>query len=126
VIAQAPPQPPPRAKPAEPERPPLAILGTVLSGRDGIGIFMEDATTNVVRLHTGQGYAGWVLRTVSRREARLEKGEAIATLRLPASREAQPAPVAATPPGVKPGNAVVPAAVAQHAPTALVERRRRD
>jgi general secretion pathway protein N len=129
VIAQAPPQqPPPLAKPAEPERPPLAILGTVLGGRDSIGIFMEDATTNVVRLHPGQGYAGWVLRAVSRREADFAKGEAVATLRLPAPRDEQPAPVASTPPSRRTGAYVVPAAVAPvvGTPTALVERRRRD
>jgi len=128
AVVQAPPQlpPPPPLKPKEPDHPRLTILGTVLGGSDSIGIFMEEATSNVLRVHAGQVYAGWVLRALTRREAIFEKAEALVTLHLPAPREEATAPVAATPPGATPGTYAAPAAVAQRAPTALVERRRRD
>jgi hypothetical protein len=43
-----------------------------------------------VRLHTGQDYAGRVLRAVKRPEAKFEKVNTIATLNLPALGEERP------------------------------------
>jgi len=77
-------RPPPRpAPPPEPEKPQLALVGTVASERDGIGIFVETATKNVVRLRTGEAHKGWILRVVQGREATLEKNSELSVLALP-------------------------------------------
>jgi hypothetical protein len=81
---QAPSPPPPAAKPAEPDHPLLSLVGTVVGEGEGIGVFIEDATHNVLRLHTGQDYSGWVLRAVEGREARFDKNDRSARLALPA------------------------------------------
>jgi hypothetical protein len=75
------PRPPPRA--AEPERPTISLVGTVASETEGIGVFMEQATRNIVRLRVGEDHQGWVLRSVKRREATLEKDTETAVLALP-------------------------------------------
>jgi hypothetical protein len=130
AVAAAPPlAPPTSAKPPEPDRPRLSILGTVVSRRDAIGVFMEDANKNVLRLHPGQDYAGWVLRAVKRRQVNLEKGNAVATLSLPAPGEAQPAaPTASLLSSEKQGGNSAPGAAAQIAssPATPPDRRRRD
>lgn len=82
-----------------------------------------------MRLHTGQDYAGWVLRAVKRPEAKFEKVNTIATLNLPALGEERPvAPTASAPPGEGQRINSTPAAVAQVAasPVNLPERHRRD
>jgi general secretion pathway protein N len=78
-----PPAPRPASPPAEPEKPQLALVGTVASERDGIGIFVETATKNVVRLRTGEAHKGWILRVVQGREATLEKNSELSVLALP-------------------------------------------
>jgi general secretion pathway protein N len=83
-IALAPPPPP---KPAEPERPPLKLLGTVADGAEGIAIFLDQASQEIVRLRPGEGHEGWILRSVERREAKLEKGRRSVTLALPPPSE---------------------------------------
>jgi general secretion pathway protein N len=89
--AIAAPAPPPRpvaaAKPAEPDHPLLTIVGTVVSASDGIGLFIDQATNEVLRIHTGQDHDGWVLRSVHGREASFEKHERTSTLTLPAPGE---------------------------------------
>jgi general secretion pathway protein N len=119
------PQPAPKAKDPEPERPALAILGTVVGRGDGIGIFVEEASKGVLRLHAGQAYGTWLLRTVGRREAKFERGETTATLTLPAPREALPVGSAGGgPPSINPAAATVASVAAS--PALLPERRRRD
>jgi hypothetical protein len=71
----------------EPERPQLLLIGTILGEKDGFGVFVDDATKGVVRLRRGDAYQGWVLRTVQRREATLEKDDKTATLSLPRPSE---------------------------------------
>jgi general secretion pathway protein N len=61
------------AKPPEPERPAVSLIGTVIGTDVQIGIFLEKATQNVVRLHLGEEYQGWVLRLVKEREVTLVK-----------------------------------------------------
>ena len=61
------------AKPPEPERPAVSLIGTVIGTDVQIGIFLEKATHNVVRLHLGEEYQGWVLRLVKAREVTLVK-----------------------------------------------------
>ncbi|MCC7346782.1 MAG: general secretion pathway protein GspN [Variibacter sp.] len=72
--------------PAEPERPPLSLLGTVAGGADGFAVFINSTTRDTVRLKVGEGHEGWVLMSVRGREAVLEKDHrsAVMTLPLPA------------------------------------------
>jgi general secretion pathway protein N len=86
------------AKPPEPDHPLLTIVGTVVSASDSIGVFIDQASNEVVRIHTGQEHGGWVLRSVHGREASFEKNERKSTLALPAPGEtpaAGPAPALA-------------------------------
>jgi general secretion pathway protein N len=61
------------ATPPGPERPAVSLIGTVIGADVQIGIFLEKATQNVVRLHLGEEYQGWVLRLVKEREVTLVK-----------------------------------------------------
>ena len=61
------------AKPPEPERPAVWLIGTVIGTDVQIGIFLEKATHNVVRMHLGEEHQGWVLRLVKAREVTLVK-----------------------------------------------------
>lgn len=51
-------RPPPA--PPEPDHPLLTLLGTVAGTTEGFGIFIDDATKNVVRLKIGEGHDGWI------------------------------------------------------------------
>jgi general secretion pathway protein N len=73
-------RPPP---PKPPERPNLALLGTIAGENEGIALFMETTSQIVVRLRTGDAHEGWVLRSVHRREAQLEKDNRTETVTLP-------------------------------------------
>ncbi len=91
----APTMPPP--KPAEAERPPLVLVGTIVGESGGIGVFLDASSKNVIRLRTGQDHDGWVLRAVRGRDAIFAKDKRSATLSLPAPGEqsAQLPPTAA-------------------------------
>lgn len=52
------PLPPP--PPAEPERPQLNLVGTILGEQDAIGIFVEQVSKNLIRLRNGESYQGWI------------------------------------------------------------------
>lgn len=79
-------------KPAE-ERLNLALIGTVISGTEGIGIFLDQPSQRLVRLRTGEQHAGWTLRSVRAREVTLEKGPRSQILSLPQpGAEATPRP----------------------------------
>jgi len=85
AVVAAPPAPvqqPPQ--PAAPDHPPLTIVGTIVGETQSIGVFVDQATKEIVRLKTGEGHAGWTLRTIHGREAILEKDQREATLVLPA------------------------------------------
>jgi hypothetical protein len=70
--------PPPPPPPVETKPPPepltLSLLGTIAGDANGVALFMENNTQEVVRLRTGESHQGWVLRSVHGREAMLEKG----------------------------------------------------
>ena len=89
------PAPPTRSfapiKPPEPDHPLLTIVGTIVSASDGIAVFIDQATNEVIRIHNGQEHGGWVLRSVRGREANFEKNERTSTLALPTPGEASPA-----------------------------------
>ena len=76
--ARPPPPPPPR----EPDRPRLSLVGTV-GGDQGIAVFVDQATQAIVRLRTGEGHDGWVLRNVGGREVTLQNDTNTAILTLP-------------------------------------------
>jgi general secretion pathway protein N len=80
VPVAAPPPPPP---PPPPEHPSLALLGTIAGEGEGLALFMETTSQNVVRLRTGEAHEGWVLRSVHGREAKLEKNNRTETVTLP-------------------------------------------
>jgi hypothetical protein len=75
-------QPP---RPPEPDHPLLTLVGTVAGTTEGFGIFIDDATRNVVRLRTGEGHTGWILQSVRGREVTFGKVGITATLSLPTS-----------------------------------------
>jgi hypothetical protein len=76
VIAS--PLPPPRA--IEPQRPALALLGTIIGERNKIAVFLDETTKDTVRLRVGQDHAGWTLRSVHGRAVDLQKDHRIETL----------------------------------------------
>jgi hypothetical protein len=87
------PPPPPKPAPApEPDHPLLTLLGTITGDTHEIGIFVEDATGNILRLKTGQDFSGWILRSIRGRNAEFKKADRTATLELPARSVFQPAP----------------------------------
>jgi hypothetical protein len=84
VAAPVVPRPVAMPKPPEPERPSLTIVGTIVGESDAIGVFVNPANNEVIRIHAGQAHDGWVLRSVHGREASFEKNERTAILALPA------------------------------------------
>ena len=76
------PRPPP-ALAVGPIHPNLSLVGTVVTEKEGIGVFLDLATNNLVRLRTGQGHSGWILRAVRLREVDLQNGGLMETLTLP-------------------------------------------
>ena len=80
VVRAQPPPPPPR--PREPERPRLSLVGTV-GGEQGIAVFVDQTTQAIIRLRTGEGHDGWVLRDVGGREVTLQNDRDTAVLTLP-------------------------------------------
>jgi general secretion pathway protein N len=77
------------AKPREPERPTIALAGTII-GTDGYrgAVFRDTSSQDVLRLRVGENYHGWVLLLITPREARLVKNGEQALLELPASTPA--------------------------------------
>jgi general secretion pathway protein N len=70
------------SKPAEPERPALALIGAVVGDSDAIAVFIDRTNQKIVRLRTGDTHAGWVLSSVLRREVTLKKDEQTEVLEL--------------------------------------------
>jgi hypothetical protein len=95
-------------KPAEPERPAVQLLGTIIgSGADDrIGVFLEAGTNNIVRMRAGEDHRGWVLRLIKTREVTLVKdGEQAVVLELPAPGDAPPPGLSGMMPGAMLGTA---------------------
>jgi hypothetical protein len=85
-----PPAAPTPPKPAEPDRPLLTLVGTVVGETDSIGVFFDQSAKSVIRLRTGQDHTGWILRSVQGREASFQKDNRTAILALPAPGAEQP------------------------------------
>jgi hypothetical protein len=58
------------------------LLGAVTSDTGGVGIFSEQKDKPPFNLRVGEGFQGWVLRTLRGREAIFEKNNRKATLAL--------------------------------------------
>jgi hypothetical protein len=80
AIVRAPPPPP---RPAEPERPSLALVGTIVGDPDSFGIFIDRTSKSALRLRVGEQHDGWTLRSVQKREATLEKDQQSAVVAMP-------------------------------------------
>jgi general secretion pathway protein N len=99
---------PPPQKAAEPERPPLTLIGAVVGDSDAIAVFLDRTNQKFVRLRPGDTHAGWTLSSVLRREVTLKKADQTEVLAL--QRQEGPADVAGVPP------ILVPAAAGSYAP----------
>jgi hypothetical protein len=84
AVAAAPAAPPPPPPPAPPAPPQLNLVGTAVGGSEKLGIFVDQATKEVVRLRVGEGHGGWTLQAIDGREAVLRQEGREATLALPA------------------------------------------
>ena len=73
--------PPP---PAEPERPPLTLVGTAIGNPQNLALILNQTTKSFIRLHVGEAALGWYLRSVNSRTTTLEKNNQLVTLSLPA------------------------------------------
>jgi hypothetical protein len=58
------------------------LVGTVVGEFRQIGVFVEETTKEMVRLATGEGHDGWVLRSVDKAGVQFERGERTATFML--------------------------------------------
>ena len=72
----------PVVKPAEPQHPPLALIGAVVGDSDAIAVFLDRTNQAIVRLRAGETHAGWVLSSVLRREVTLTKDDQTEVLML--------------------------------------------
>ena len=84
-VAAAPiyvPPPAPRVAKAEPDRPPLILVGTIAGEKDAIAVFVLQGTGTTIRLHPNESHEGWVLLSVQGREATMSKGGASAVMAL--------------------------------------------
>jgi hypothetical protein len=117
VAAPVAPRPVAAPKLPEPERPPLTIVGTIVGESDAIGVFVNQATNEVIRIHAGQAHDGWVLRSVHGREASFEKNDRSAILALPVPGATPASPGVPTQPTLA-GQSSVPVQAALPAPAA--------
>jgi|RhiMetdeSRZDD1v2_1073273.scaffolds.fasta_scaffold08425_13 general secretion pathway protein N len=94
AVAGPPPVEAPAAAPAAgPDRPQLTLVGAISGETDGIAIFLDQITRDIVRLRTGESHSGWTLRSVKGREAALVKDQETVILALPApTDDSNPAP----------------------------------
>jgi general secretion pathway protein N len=83
-------------KPKESERPSITLLGTILGTSESIGIFLDPATRDILRLRLGEDHEGWALRAVKTREVTLVKDRERVVLELPPPGDQAPSDL--TPP----------------------------
>ena len=81
-----------RPKPAEPENPPLVLVGTVVGEDSGIAVLVEQATENVVKLRVKESHQGWTLQSIQGREVTFQKDRKSSVLALaPPGGSSEPA-----------------------------------
>jgi general secretion pathway protein N len=93
-------------KAAEPEHPPLALIGAVVGDSDAIAVFLDRSSQKIVRLRPGETNSGWTLSSVSPREVTFKKADRTEILALTRPDGSATAPAAPATPGM-----VMPAAV---------------
>ncbi|MEA2940056.1 MAG: ral secretion pathway protein [Bradyrhizobium sp.] len=91
----------PVAKPAEPERPALLLIGAVVGDSDAIAVFLDRTNQKIVRLRAGDTHEGWLLSSVLGREVTLKKAEQTEVLALQ-RQDGQGSPGSPGIPGVAP------------------------
>ncbi|MGB6350403.1 MAG: hypothetical protein WBG10_10285, partial [Pseudolabrys sp.] len=67
---------------AEPEQPPLILVGTVAGEDNGIAVFVDQSTENTVRLRINESHQGWTLGSIQGREVTLVKDRKSSVLAL--------------------------------------------
>jgi hypothetical protein len=77
-------------KPKEPEQPQLSLVGTISGDDAKFGIFVDQATKNVLRLKVGEDFQGWQLRSIQAREASFQKSQLTFVVALPQPSLSQP------------------------------------
>ncbi len=75
---------PPPLKPAEPVKPQISLVGTVVGGGRRVGVFVNLADKSTFHLKAGEKHDGWVLRAVDAHQVELANGLDSAVLKLPA------------------------------------------
>jgi general secretion pathway protein N len=90
-------------RPAEPEHPPLALIGAVVGDGEAIAVFLDRTNQKIVRLRQGDSHAGWLLSSVQPRQVTFEKADQTEVLAL--KRQDGPASVPAVA-GVPTGAAI--------------------
>jgi general secretion pathway protein N len=90
AVVAIPAEPAPQApRPVVPERPALALVGTIVGEGERIAIFYNPTTKTTMRLRLGEtDDMGWKLVAVDARTTLLEKGQQSVTLALPVPGEA--------------------------------------
>ncbi|MCA1414410.1 MULTISPECIES: hypothetical protein [Bradyrhizobium] len=66
-----------------PEKPALALVGTVVGGFESFGIFIDQSSKLSLRIRVGEQHDGWVLREVRAREVMLENPSKKAIMSMP-------------------------------------------
>jgi general secretion pathway protein N len=85
VAGPPPAEPPPAPPPTGPDRPQLILVGAISGETEGIAVFLDANTRDIVRLRTGESHpSGWTLRSVKGREVALVKDQETVILALPA------------------------------------------
>src|SRR5215475_6845722 len=80
-----------RAKPAEPENPPLVLVGTVVGEDSGIAVLVEQTTENVVKLRVNESHQGWTLKSIQGREVTFQNDRKSSVLALAPPGGTEPA-----------------------------------
>jgi len=69
-------------KSAEPEHPPLALIGAVVGENDALAVFLDRTSQKIVRLREGDSHAGWVVSSILPREVTFKKADRTEVLAL--------------------------------------------
>jgi hypothetical protein len=83
--------------PAELERPPLTLQGTLIGEPRDIALVLDEVAKSSVKLYIGEVAEGWHLRSVDHRTVTLEKDSRIVVLSFPAPGVGLSSPAALAP-----------------------------